>query len=210
MKTLVFKAQNCIISTADINVCADIIKNGGNVALPTETVYGIAANAFDTSAVEKLYTAKNRPAVKPISVCVGSLQQAEEIAVFNDVARELFNEFMPGPLTIILPKKNCIPDIVTAGGDTVGLRLPDHLIVSALSNACGVPFALTSANLSGLPSPTNGATVVETLYGRVDAIIDGGATDIGKESTVISLAGNPRIIREGAVSKQALSKYLDL
>lgn len=188
---------------------ADIIKQGGIVALPTETVYGLAANAFDVSAVEKLYTAKNRPPLKPISLCVGSLEQAEQVAVFDEKARGLFGAFMPGPITIVLPKKSCVPDIVTAGGDTVGIRVPDHKLVSLVTALCGVPLALTSANLSGMPSPKSGSEVTETLSGRVDVIIDGGVVDIGTESTIVSLSPTPRVLREGAIPKEALNKYLD-
>lgn len=208
MNTKIYKTKGG--SLEDIaRQCADIIKNGGIVALPTETVYGLAANAYDVSAVEKLYTAKNRPPIKPISLCVRGIEQAEQVAVFGDKARRLFHAFMPGPLTMVLPKKDCVPDIVTAGGDTVGIRVPAHELVSLITALCGVPLALTSANLSGMPSPKSGAEVIESLDGRVDAIIDGGVVDIGTESTVVSLSSPPRILRAGAIPQEALSKYLD-
>ncbi len=194
----------------DITACAKLIKKGGTLALPTETVYGLAANAFDEKAVESLYEAKNRPPYKPISLCVSDLEQAEQVAFFDDRARELFRAFMPGPLTIVLPKKSCVPDIVTAGGNTVGIRVPAHNIVSLISRQCALPLALTSANLSGMPSPKRGEEVISTLSGRVNAIIDGGTVDIGTESTIVSLADKPCILREGAISAETLKAYLDL
>lgn len=209
METRIYKTSGESPSFADVSACAEMIKQGGTVALPTETVYGLAANAFDVSAVEKLYTAKNRPPIKPISLCVESLEQAEKVAVFDETARVLFTAFMPGPLTMILPKKSCVPDIVTAGGDTVGIRVPANAVVSMLTRLCGVPLALTSANLSGMPSPKSGEEVIQNLSGRVDAIIDGGRVEIGTESTIVSLIPKPCILREGAVSKEILSKYLE-
>ena len=140
---------------------------------------------------------------------MGLLKQAEQVAVFDETARGLFGAFMPGPITIVLPKKSCVPDIVTAGGDTVGIRVPDHKLVSLVTALCGVPLALTSANLSGMPSPKSGSEVTETLSGRVDVIIDGGVVDIGTESTIVSLSPTPRVLREGAIPKEALNKYLD-
>ncbi len=210
MCTKIFKMDSKSPSYDEVLQCALMIKKGGVVALPTETVYGIAANAFDVSAVEKLYTAKKRPPVKPISLCVGSLEQAEELAVFNEDARKLFRAFMPGPLTIVLPKKSIVPDIVTAGGNTVGIRVPDHKVVSLFTTLCGVPLALTSANLSGEASPKDGREVIDKLAGRVDAIIDGASVDIGTESTIVSLVDKPFIIRQGALTAEAIGKYVEL
>ncbi len=210
MDTKIYKMDSKNPSYNDVLQCALTVKQGGIVVVPTETVYGIAANAFDASAVEKLYAAKKRPPIKPISLCVGSLEQAEEVAAFNETARILFNAFMPGPLTIVLPKKSVVPDIVTAGGDTVGIRVPDHKIVSLFSSLCGVPLALTSANLSGEASPKDGTDVIEKLSGRVDVIIDGGKVDIGTESTIISLVDKPFIIRQGALTAADIGKYVEI
>ena len=210
MQTKIYRTDVNAVGFDGLEYCATLLKQGGTVALPTETVYGIAANAFDVCAVEKLYIAKNRPPVKPISLCVSSIEQAAEVAVLDDTARKLYNAFMPGPLTLILPKKACVPDIVTAGGDTVGIRVPAHPLVTALSKLCGVPLALTSANLSGMPSPISGEEVVASLNGRVDAIIDSGAVALGKESTVLSLVGTPKILRSGALDKETIGKYIDL
>ena len=210
MNTKIYKMDVNTPCQEDISACAELIKNGGTLALATETVYGLAVNAFDEKAVELLYEAKNRPPYKPISLCVRDLKQAEQVAVFDDRARALFAAFMPGPLTIVLPKKNCVPDIVTAGGNTVGIRVPAHNIVSLITKLCAVPLALTSANLSGMPSPKNGEEVIKTLAGRVNAIIDSGAVDIGIESTIVSLVDSPCVLREGAISAETLGKYLDL
>ena len=210
MDTKIYKIDGKAPCFEDIAACAEVIKNGGTLALPTETVYGLAVNAFDEKAVELLYEAKNRPPYKPISLCVGDLEQAEQVAVFDDRARRLFDFFMPGPLTIVLPKKACVPDVVTAGGNTVGIRVPAHNIVSLITKLCGVPLALTSANLSGMPSPKRGEEVINTLSGRVNAIIDGGYVDIGTESTIVSLVDKPCILREGAIPAEDLGEYLEL
>lgn len=210
METKIYKIYGDVPCDEAVAAGAEIIKNGGTLVLPTETVYGLAVNAFDEKAVELLYEAKNRPPHKPISLCVIGLEQAEQVAVFDDRARKLFNAFMPGPVTIVLPKKDCVPDIVTAGGATVGIRVPAHKLVSLITRRCGVPLALTSANLSGMPSPKSSAEVIHTLAGRVDAIIDVGKTEIGVESTIVSLVDKPVILREGAISVDALKGYIEL
>ncbi len=191
-----------------ISECAALLKKGGTVAFPTETVYGIGGNAFSEFSVKAIYEAKNRPPVKPLSVCVYSLEQAEELAYFNDSARALFNEFLPGPVTLVLKKKSCIPEIVSAGLDTVGIRVPSNTVARALLKECELPLALPSANLSGEPSLSLGSEVARVLSGRIDAVIDAGSTDMGKESTIISLADKPTILRLGAVSEGELKKYL--
>lgn len=188
--------------------CVDILKKGGIVAFPTETVYGLGGNAFSEAAVESIYVAKNRPPVKALSVCVYGLKQAEQIAHFDDKARALFNAFLPGPLTLVLKKKSCVPDIVSAGLDTVGIRVPSNTVARELLRLCGLPLALPSANLSGCPSLTSGKDVAAALTGRVDAVIDAGETEMGKESTIISLVGAPKILRQGAISSEALADYL--
>ena len=206
--TKVFITDKNIPSTSVLAECAEILKNGGTVAFPTETVYGLGGNAFSEQSVEAIYTAKNRPPVKALSVCVYSLEQAEEIAFFDGRARLLFNEFLPGPLTLVLKKKECVPDIVTAGMGTVGIRVPSNNVARELLRLCALPLALPSANLSGCPSLTDGSDVTKALAGRVDAIIDAGQTEMGKESTIISLVGKPEILRQGAVSAEALAKFL--
>lgn len=199
MITKVFKAYDTATVKMSIDECSCIIKNGGTVAFPTETVYGLGANAFSREAVEKLYIAKNRPPVKPLSVCVCDLAMAEQIAIFNDAAIRLFNKFLPGPLTIVLPKKPCVPDIVSAGLDTVGVRVPLNDIALSIVKESGVPIALPSANLSGKGAITSGLEVIKVLDGRVDAIIDAGDTEVGTESTIISLVDEPKVLRVGAI-----------
>lgn len=208
MVTKIYKVDGDDILNRALLDCAAILKNGGTVALPTETVYGLAANGLDDEAVGKLYLAKNRPPIKPISLAVADLAMAERVAVFDDRARLLFNSFLPGPLTLVLPKKNTVPDIVSAGLDSVGIRVPDHPIALGVVRACGLPLALTSANLSGCPSVTEGGEVVKTLSGRVDAIIDGGPCRVGTESTIISLVGQPKLLRRGAIPFEKIMEAL--
>lgn len=204
METRVYNVFDNCINAPYIKECAEILKNGGTVAFPTETVYGLGADAFNVSAVEKIYVAKNRPPVKPLSVCVSDIAMAESVAVFNDNAKLLFNLYLPGPLTIVLPKKSCVPDIVTAGLNTVGIRVPSNTIARELVSLSGVPLALPSANLSGQGALTNGADVVEALNGRVDAIINAGETAVGAESTIISLVDKPEVLRVGAIPSEEL------
>lgn len=204
METKVYNAYGSDCGHDFLFDCAEIIKKGGTVAFPTETVYGLGADAFNTEAVEKIYAAKNRPPVKPLSVCVCDLKMAETVAYFNDAARILFEKFLPGPLTIILPKRDCVPDIVTAGLNTVGVRVPSNDVALGLVRLSGTPIALPSANLSGQGSLSNGREVIKALYGRVDAVIDGGDTEVGAESTIISLVGEPKILRVGAIPPEKI------
>ncbi len=207
--TTVYNFRNDIIDEEALFKCAELIKNGGLVAFPTETVYGLGCNAFDKNAVRNLYTAKMRPPVKPISVCVPNLSVAETVAVFSPKAKALFAAFMPGPLTLVLPKRPCVPDIVTAGLDSVGIRVPSNKVALRLSELCGVPIALPSANLSGQGALTDGKAVFNALSGRIDAVIDAGRTEVGQESTIVSLVAEPKIIRQGALSFDALKPYLE-
>lgn len=207
MTTRIFFLCNGGDAELAVECCSAIIADGGLAAFPTETVYGLGCDGLNVSAVEKLYSAKMRPPIKPISLCVGSLEAAEEIAVFDERARRIFAAFLPGPLTLVLKKRSCVPSVVTAGGDTVGVRVPAHPIAMAIAKRCGVPIALPSANISGEGAPTNGKRVIETLSGRVDAIIDGGETAVGLESTILSLTDGPRILRQGALPLSELEKY---
>ncbi|MBQ7048975.1 MAG: threonylcarbamoyl-AMP synthase [Clostridia bacterium] len=208
MKTCIYNLCEGFVDDVALEACARFIKDGGLVAFPTETVYGLGCNGFDEAAVESLYEAKNRPLVKPISLCVHDLSVAESVAVFDDRARALFKAFMPGPLTVVLPKRPCVPDIVTAGLDSVGIRVPSNPIALKLSKLSGVPIALPSANLSGQGALTDGNEVVSVFDGKIDAVINAGRTEKGMESTIVSLVGEPRIIRCGAISDEALEPYL--
>lgn len=191
-----------------ISLCAKAIQNGKVVCFPTETVYGVGANAFNEKAVEEIYYAKERPKQKALLCHLISLEQAEEISCLTEDAKKLITTFTPGPLTVIVKKKACIPDIVTAGGDTVGLRFPSNRIFNLLATAAGCPIAATSANMSGAISAKNGEEVIRELFGRVDIILDAGNTEYGLESTILSLVDKPRILRQGAVSRTELEKVV--
>lgn len=190
--------------------CGEIIRSGGLVAFPTETVYGLGVSAFKGDCVKKVFEAKGRPSDNPLIVHVAYPEDAERIAVTCPLYYELAERFMPGPLTIILPKKDSIPSEVTGGLDSVGVRCPSHMAAHKLILASGVPIAAPSANTSGLPSPTVGEHVMQDMNGKIDAVIDGGECDFGLESTVITLDGrNAEILRPGAVTKEDLLSVCD-
>lgn len=209
METRILKI-NSPGDTENINAVAAVLKRGGVAAIPTETVYGLAANAFDTAAVENIFIAKGRPQDNPLIVHIAEFEALGELVrEIPDSARKLAKEFWPGPLTMILPKSEKVPLAVTAGLDTVAVRMPSHPIAAAIIRASGLPLAAPSANLSGKPSPTNAKYVIEDLNGRVDAIADGGDCSAGVESTVISLAGGiPRILRPGVITVEQLRSVL--
>ena len=209
--TKVFYTDPYNIDMDVIRKCADIIKAGGIVAFPTETVYGLGASAFDSAACEKIYTAKGRPEKKALSCLVSSIDDASQIAELNDTAIKLLHSFSPGPLTLVLPKKKCVSDIVTAGGITVAIRIPDNKIALELINSCGVPLAAPSANISGMPSPKNAKDVLSQLDGKIDALIDGGVCSIGTESTIVMIKNSKgTILRQGALSRSKIAEYVEL
>lgn len=187
-----------------------LLRAGEVVGMPTETVYGLAANALDGAAVAKIFLAKGRPQDNPLIVHIADKEQLSTLArMVPEGARKLADAFWPGPLTIILPKAACIPDEVSAGLDTVGIRLPSHPVARALIHEAGVPLAAPSANLSGRPSTTTSGHVMEDLGGKIPAIVEGGPCAVGVESTVVSLAGNvPRLLRPGGVSLEQLESVL--
>ena len=189
---------------------AEIIKTGGLVAVPTETVYGLAGNGLDEEAVKQIYEVKGRPQVKPLSLMVPGAEAMDRYC--EDVpqgARLLAERFWPGPLTIVLKAKDFIPSIVLAGGDTVGLRCPDHPMTLELLKKAGVPFAAPSANPSGEESPKTAQKVWDYFSGRIEGIIDGGECGIGRESTIISMAQKPyRILRQGALAEKEIASAL--
>ncbi len=185
-----------------ISEAAHILKEGGLVAVPTETVYGLAANGFLENAVSKIYEVKGRPENKPLSLMVKGADAIETLCEDVPKAAYILAEvFWPGPLTIVMKAKKTIPDIVRAGGDTVGLRCPDHPQLSALLNAIDFPLAAPSANPSGEKSPVKAQDVLKYFEGKIEGIIDGGECTLGRESTIIDLSKTPyTILREGAVS----------
>ena len=186
---------------------ADIIRAGGLVAVPTETVYGLAGSALLSESAEKIYAAKGRPADNPLIVHIAKPEDAEKIAYPNELYYKLAERFMPGPLTVILKKKDCIPSTVTAGLDTVAIRCPSNPIAHQLIEVSEHPIAAPSANRSGIPSPTTAEHVREDMDGRIDMILDGGACEIGLESTVIRLDGDDActILRPGAITAEQLA-----
>ena len=193
-----------------LSEAARVIKHGGLVAFPTETVYGLGADSFNETAVKNIYKAKGRPSDNPLISHIAHISELEIFArEIPDAAKMLANEFWGGPLTMILKKKKNIPDTITAGLDTVAVRLPSHSIANALIRLAKTPIAAPSANLSGSPSPTTARHCIDDLYGRVDMIIDGGSSMIGIESTVVDLtAPIPVILRPGMISPEDMASVI--
>lgn len=189
---------------------AKIIKEGGIAIFPTETVYGIGTNGLNEEAVKQLYEVKQRPLNKPISLLVNSIDMIEEIAKdITDIEYELIKEFFPGPLTIILKKKDVVPNILTANQDTVGIRMPANKIAIKLTDYAGVPIATPSANISGRPSGTNIKDIMEDFDGKVDYFVDEGPSKIGLASTIVKVEkGIPKILRKGAISEEQIKQIL--
>ena len=190
-------------------LAARLLAEGQLVAFPTETVYGLGAHAMDHEAVLGIFAAKGRPADNPLIVHIHDRAQLEGICEVSDRAIRLMDAFWPGPLTIILPRKEAVPSSVTANLDTVAVRMPSHPVALALLKACNLPVAAPSANRSGKPSPTAAKHVFDDMDGRIPLIIDGGESDVGLESTVISLVGEkPCILRPGGITKAMLEEVI--
>ncbi len=197
-----------ILSTSkqDIGLAGEIIKNGGLVAFPTETVYGLGANALDDEAVKSIYRAKGRPSDNPLIVHIAKKEDINQLVeTIPEKAQRLIDAFFPAPLTIILKKSALVGDTVSGGLDTVAFRMPKNEVARAVIEAAGVPVAAPSANTSGLPSPTKASHVISDMMGKIDAIVDGGDCEFGVESTVITLAEKtPVILRPGAITKEMI------
>ncbi len=191
---------------AAVGRAVNALRQGAVVALPTETVYGLAANALDEVAVQRIFAAKGRPAHNPIIVHVANLEMARRcVNEWPDMADKLAAAFWPGPLTLVLPRSAEIPETVTAGGKTVGLRWPSHPFMQAVIRACGFPLAAPSANLSNEVSPTNAGHVARSLGDRIALIVDGGQSQVGIESTVLDLSVSPpRLLRPGMIHEESL------
>ena len=196
--------------TTELAEAAAFLRDGQLVAVPTETVYGLAGNGLDVAAVEQIYEVKGRPAVKPLSLMVPGRESIERVC--SDVppaACALAERFWPGPLTIVLKAKPVVPEIVRAGGSTVGLRCPDHPATLETLRLAGVPFAAPSANPSGAPSPKTADEVLRYFDGQIAAVIDGGPCGIGTESTIVDLSQTPyRILRHGALPEKQVWQTL--
>lgn len=204
--------KTILLSRDDIESAARLLKAGELVAVPTETVYGLAANAMDENAVAKIFAAKGRPQDNPLIVHIADKQQVYELAMnVPDMALKLMDAFWPGALTLVLNAKPCVPRIVTAGLATVAVRCPSHTVMLEIIKAAGVPLAAPSGNRSGLPSPTRASHVMDDLNGKIAAVVDGGACDIGVESTVLDVTGEkPCILRFGGVSQRDIERVLGI
>ncbi len=198
------------LTPRDAREAADILRRGGLVAFPTETVYGLGANGLDAEAVGRIFEAKGRPQDNPLILHIPDAGHLERYC--RDIpgaAYDLARRFWPGPLTMILKRKAVVPDAVTAGLDTVGMRCPDHPVAHDILELCQLPVAAPSANTSGRPSPTTAAATLEDMEGKIDAVVDGGPCRVGVESTIIDLTVSPpRLLRPGGITLEALREAL--
>lgn len=200
-----------VVVSDRLDIAADVISSGGLVAVPTETVYGLAADGLNAAAVQKIYEVKGRPETKPISLLVSGIDDVERFcAEIPEAAYILAEKFWPGPLTMILRRKpGLVPDIVTAGGDTVGVRCPDHEMTLQLLRMAGVPLATPSANLSGMPSAKDLKSVLAYFDGKIPCAVDGGACTVGVESTIVDLTVTPyKILRQGGLPEERILEAL--
>ena len=203
MKTKIFGKEG-------ISEAAEILKGGGLVAFPTETVYGLGGNGLDKEAAKKIYAAKGRPSDNPLILHVSSIEEVYPLVkALPEKAKKLMEAFWPGPLTLVLPKSDIVPKESTGGLETVALRSPENALTLDLIRACGFPIAGPSANLSGCPSPTEASHVFEDLGGRIEGILEDGAVGIGVESTIVDLSENcPTLLRPGAITPEDLEELL--
>ena len=210
MNTVILPTHTPLLFEAAVERAAALLRAGELVALPTETVYGLAANALDAAAVEKIFSVKGRPAHNPIIVHVADAAMARQCVREWPVSAELLAKaFWPGPLTLVLRRSPQVPDVVTAGGETVGVRWPSHPFMQAVIRRCGFPLAAPSANVSNAVSPTNAGHVHRALGGRIPLIIDGGQAQVGIESTVLDLSGaRARVLRPGMIHAESLAAAL--
>jgi L-threonylcarbamoyladenylate synthase len=202
-----------LLSEDSIPEAADLLREGKLVAFPTETVYGLGAPVFDRAAIEQIYEAKARPQDNPLIAHVGSLQDCEKLAMqLPPIFYQLAASFFPGPLTLVVRRSSVVPDIVSAGMDTIALRMPSHPIASRLIAEVGMPLVAPSANLSGKPSSTRADHVMTDFAGKIAAIVDGGPCEHGMESTVIDLVSfdRPTLLRYGVIEKEGIEQLLGL
>ncbi len=212
VNTVIYKVDPLHPDQEIIAKCAQVIQKGGLVAFPTETVYGLGASALNPDAVDSVFEAKARPRDNPLIVHVSRLEGVNPlVAQIPPRAKKLMEIFWPGPLTLLFPKSEIVPDVITAGLPNVAIRMPGHPVSQMLIDACGVPLVAPSANQSGRPSPTCARDVLADLEGKVDIILDGGTTDIGVESTVLDVSGDiPIILRPGGITREQIESVLNL
>ena len=207
MKTLLLTNSN-----EDIEKASELLKNGRLVGIPTETVYGLGANALDGKAVKSVYEAKGRPSDNPMIVHISAFEDIEKFGLVKGIpqtAIELAKKFWPGPLTMIMEKSDIVPEEVSPNLSTVAIRFPSHKVAQQIMKGAGVPIAAPSANLSGSPSPTSAQHVLNDLDGVIDAVVDGGMSEVGLESTVITLVTDvPRVLRPGGITVEQLRDVL--
>lgn len=208
MSANILKTNENMPDPCVIGKCVEVLKNGGLAVFPTETVYGIGVDAFNEDALKALYEKKQRPLNKPLLMHISGIEMAEAVAILDDTARELIRRFTPGPLTLVVKKKQCVPDIAVSGGDTVGLRFPSNNIFLGISKAFNGPIAATSANISGEKSATD-ISGLDSVMDIADVIIDGGECRFGLESTIVSLVEEtPKILRLGSFDRAKLEEVL--
>lgn len=205
MKTEILKP-----TTENLLRAANLIKRGEIVAFPTETVYGLGADAFNVDACKKIYSAKLRPADKPLTLHVATFEMIAQIAEISTAAEKLIEKFLPGALTLILPKKNIVPDFVTCNSKNVGVRFPNNTVAQDFIKSAGVPIAAPSANISGKNPPTTAQEVFDNLGGKVEIILDGGKCEVGISSTVADISsGEIKILRQGKISLAQILETLN-
>ncbi len=210
MQTILKKIDTDNFDNEELLEAGEILKNGGLVAFPTETVYGLGGDALNPDAAAKIYAAKGRPSDNPLIVHISEMEDIDKIADdVSEKAKKLAERFWPGPMTLIYKKKECVPASTTGGLNTVAVRMPEHKIARALIRQSGVFVAAPSANTSGRPSPTKAEHVMEDLCGKVDMVIDGGSVGIGLESTIVDVSGEiPVILRPGYITKKMLEEVV--
>ena len=210
MQTEIIKIDFSRPLAEQVRTCAEILSRGGLVAFPTETVYGLGGSALDADAAKKIYAAKGRPSDNPLIIHIAKPEDAEKYCITSEAYYKIAEAFMPGPITVVLPKKENIPESVTGGLSTVAVRCPAHPVARALIEAAGFPVAAPSANTSGRPSPTSASHVKEDLCGKIEAIIDGGEAEIGLESTIVLPSDKGvTVLRPGGITPEMLAEVFE-
>lgn len=211
MKTIVLKVDSNNPQPEIMKRAGEAIRKGELVAFPTETVYGLAADAFNTEAVERVYVAKGRTANNPLPVQVALIDEIGKLVTeIPEVAYRLMVAFFPGPLTLVLKASSKVPELVSAGTGKVGIRMPDHPVALALIREAGTPVVAPSANASGEPPPTTADDVLEYLDGKIELVLDGGRTELGVASTVVDVTGPQlKVLRMGSIAVEMLARYAD-